>query len=46
MIREIQNKVYKSETVPVFLINGLKDALKDQTSVTDELNDALSKLDK
>lgn len=44
MIREIQRKVGQNETVPSFLVNGIKDALKDQPEVTDKLNLALDKL--
>lgn len=44
MIREIQNKLSKNETVPSFLINGLKDTLKDQSSIKETLDRALEKL--
>lgn len=44
MIREVQSKVSKNEAVPSFLINGLKDALKEQNSVKETLDLALAKL--
>lgn len=44
MIKEVQRKVSQNQTVPSFLVNGLKDALKDQSSVTEKLNLALEKL--
>jgi hypothetical protein len=44
MVHEVQNKLSKNETVPTFLINGLKDALKDQSSIKDTLTLALEKL--
>lgn len=44
MIREVQYKVSKNEAIPSFLINGLKDALKDQSSVQETLDRALEKL--
>lgn len=44
MIREVQNKVSKKESIPSFLINGLKDSLKDQSTVTETLNRALEEL--
>lgn len=44
MIQEIQRKVRQNETVPSFLVNGLKDTLKDQSALTEQLNQALEKL--
>lgn len=44
MIREIKRKVSQNETVPSFLVNGLKESLKEQTSVKEELDQALAKL--
>lgn len=44
MIREIQRKVSNNETVPSFLINGLKESLKDQAVVTEKLAQALQTL--
>jgi hypothetical protein len=43
MILEIQSKISKNETVPSFLINGLKDALKEQSSIKETLDLALEK---
>lgn len=44
MIREIQRKVSHNETIPSFLIAGIKDALKDQSAVAEKLTIALEKL--
>jgi hypothetical protein len=44
MIREVKNKLVKKESLPSFLVNGLKDALKDQGSVAETLDQALEKL--
>jgi hypothetical protein len=44
MIQDVQNKLSKNETIPSFLINGLKDSLKDQTSVKETLDEAIGKL--
>lgn len=42
MIQEVRNKISKNENVPSFLISGIKDALKDQASVQEILNTALT----
>lgn len=44
MIREIQNKVSANETVPAFIINGLKDALQNQAGIKEKLEEALATL--
>lgn len=44
MIREVQSKVSKNENIPSFLINGLKDSLKDQSTVKEKLDLALEAL--
>lgn len=44
MIREVQNKLNRKETIPSFLVNGLKDVLKDQAGVQETLNHALESL--
>lgn len=44
MIREIKVKLSKSETIPSYLISGVKDALKDQSSVQATLTLAIEKL--
>ncbi len=44
MIREVQKKLSKNEAIPSFVINGLKDALKDQSSVKETLDVAIEKL--
>lgn len=46
MIREIQNKVVNNETVPAFLIRGLKDALEHQSAIQEQLEKALATLAK
>lgn len=44
MIREVISKLSRKETIPSFMINGLKDALKDQTSIKETLDQAIDKL--
>jgi hypothetical protein len=44
MIQDVQKKLSKNETIPSFLINGLKDALKDQSSIKETLDEAIGKL--
>lgn len=44
MIREIKLKLSRKEAVPSFLINGLKDALKDQSSIKNELEVAVENI--
>lgn len=44
MIREIQAKISQNESIPSFLANGLKDALKDQPTVTEKLDLAFQKM--
>ncbi len=44
MTHEILNKVSKNENVPSFLSNGLKESLKNQSSIQQTLNEALEKL--
>ncbi|MBL7841391.1 MAG: hypothetical protein JNJ75_14710 [Cyclobacteriaceae bacterium] len=42
MIHEVRTKLGKNETIPSFLISGIKDALKDQSAVQESLNTALA----
>jgi hypothetical protein len=44
MIQDILGKVARKENVPSFLMSGLKDSLKDQSTVADALDKALGKL--
>lgn len=44
MIREVQKKLSKNEAIPSFMISGLKDALKDQSSIKETLDGAIEKL--
>jgi hypothetical protein len=44
MIRDIQTKLSRNEKIPGFLVNGLKDILKDQTSLKDTLDKAVAEL--
>ncbi len=44
MIREIQTKLGRGEKIPGFLLNGLKDSLKDQSTITATLDKALNEL--
>lgn len=44
MIRDIQTKLKRGEKIPGFLVNGLKDTLKDQATVKDALNKAVAEL--
>ena len=44
MINEVLSKLSKSQSIPSFLISGLKDVLKDQSLVTETLTGALEKL--
>lgn len=44
MTREIIHKFSRQETVPSFLLNGLKEALKDQAAVKEKLALALQKM--
>lgn len=46
MIREAQNKISRNEAIPSFLINGIKEALKDQSSVQEALTAALETVKK
>lgn len=42
MIHEVRTKLTKNENIPSFLVNGIKDALKDQSSIQETLNTALA----
>lgn len=44
MITEIKSKIQRGEKVPNFLIDGLKEGLKDQNSIQEILKKALSEL--
>lgn len=44
MIRDIQTKLKRGEKIPGFLVNGLKDTLKDQATVKDALDKAVAEL--
>lgn len=44
MIHEVLGKLSKNQSIPSFLISGLKDALKDQSSVNETLTEAIEKL--
>lgn len=44
MIQEVIGKLSKNQTVPSFLVSGLKDALKDQSTVKETLDLAIEKL--
>jgi len=44
MIQEIKSKISKGEKIPNFLIEGLKEALKDQSSIQPALEKALGEI--
>jgi hypothetical protein len=44
MIGEVQAKLAKKETVPSFIVNGVKDTLNDQSTIKETLDQALAKL--
>lgn len=44
MIRDIQTKLSRNEKIPGFLVNGLKDTLKDQPSLKEALDKAVEEL--
>lgn len=44
MIRDIQTKLSRNEKIPGFLVNGLKDVLKDQPVIKDALEKAVAEL--
>lgn len=44
MIAEIKSKINKGEKIPNFLTEGLKEALKDQPSIKETLDNALAEL--